>query len=133
MSDLLIKTLAQLEQWRSEPWPRNVYIFGQEGEIYARWTPRFEHDGEALAACFTLANVTVYEKHRGRGLFRAILAACVATQVPRIRLECILNPELARFACDVVYEGRETDVSGHRAPTVEWVLDGVGGESKPHG
>jgi len=84
MTDIATKVIEQLNQWIDYKLPQSIYIYGEEGEFYIRWTP-------SIPAKFTLANITIYEKYRGKGIFKKILEQCCLTTVPVIRLECIQN------------------------------------------
>ena len=87
-----------------------------------RWTPEFTYLDMTTPARFTIANVTVWEELRGRGIFTRLITALCATTVPVIGLECIQNPRLAEWAIGVQFPNRETRVSGHGVPTVNWVV-----------
>ncbi len=123
LNDLVDKLLIQLNKWIDCEWPRNTYVYGKKGEIYCRWTPSISRKGVTIQAKFTLANITIYEEFRGKGIFKNILKACCDTSVPVIRLECIQNPRLLVFARGSKYPGRKTIEIETVPPSIDWILE----------
>lgn len=118
LTDQVIETL---EAWSLQGWPRSTYIYGDKGEIYVRWTPELQGENAVIQARFTLANVKVYEEHRGQGIFKEMLRRCCESSVPVIRLECIQNQRLARYAQEARFPDRRNVETGNDPITMDWV------------
>lgn len=101
---------------------RNTWVTAREGKVYTRWFEPFQR--------IDIASVDIKERHRGKGILKALLAAARKTTARCVRLECIMDRRLAASAVTWNFPGwRRTHDGEHTAVfcsvTVEWHRENV--------